>query len=296
MAVYPWGENKSNGRRSIMSMLENHQPDPADESVVRPSFFKFPLALAGHFGYLLTQAMLVFVSLFVLWPLSLFPHVRRRLASAMLRGYLYFFSRYYLPACRACCVEEVSGTMEPPDGGPAIYVANHRSSIDAILLLSMLPPTSLVIKGRHTRKPGYACLVRFFDFVPVTAGAFSRLQKSMDICRGLLASGRNLLIFPEGMRASSTTMLMPFADFTFRLATEKGTPIIPVVLHSDQPFLNREKGSYFPKEIVRFRIRFLESVIPEVAESPGRVADRVSRRMAADITGRAFSDPAEATS
>ena len=261
-------------------------PASKDSGSGRASPFKFALSLVGHMGYLLTQVMLVVVSVVFLLPLSPFPRVRRWISSWMLRGYLRFFVGIYLPACRACRIEEVSGRIVPPSGGPVIYVANHRSSIDAILLLSLLPPTSLVIKARHARKPGYACLVRFFDFVPIAAGAFSRLQHSMDKCRSLLASGRSLLIFPEGMRASFAT-LMPFADFTFRLAVERGTPIVPIVLQSDLPFLNREKGSFFPRKIARFRIRFLEPVLTSPGDDPLRVADAVTRRMAAEVTGRA---------
>ena len=260
-------------------------PLPEDSGGVRASPFKFPLALAGHLGYLLTQTLLVIASLVFLLPLSPFPRLRRWVSSGMLRGYLRFFVRIYLPACRACRIDEISGSQNSPTGESVIYVANHRSSIDAILLLSVLPPTSLLIKARHVRKPGYACLVRFFDFVPIAAGAFSRLLQSMDKCRSLLAAGRNLLIFPEGMRASFAT-LMPFADFTFRLAVERGTPIIPIVLQSDQPFLNREKGSFFPKQIVRFSIRFLEPVLTSPKDDPSRVADAVSRRMAAEVAGR----------
>jgi 1-acyl-sn-glycerol-3-phosphate acyltransferase len=260
-------------------------PLPGDAGQGRASPFKFPLALAGHLGYLLTQALLVVASVVFLLPLSPVPRLRRWLSSAMLRGYLRFFVQIYLPACRACRIDQISGSSAAPTGGPVIYVANHRSSIDAILLLSLLPPTSLVIKARHVRKPGYACLVHFFDFVPIAAGAFSRLQHSMDQCRALLASGRSLLIFPEGMRASFAT-LMPFADFTFRLAVERGTPIIPIVLQSDQPFLNRKKGSFFPRQIVRFSIRFLEPVLTSPKDDPLRVADAVSRRMAAEVAGR----------
>ncbi len=264
-----------------------HRPAQASsvDSAERSSPLKFPLALVGHLGYLLTQVVLVVASVVFLLPLAPFPRLRRSLSSGMLRGYLRFFVRIYLPACRACRIDEVAGRIAPPAGGPAIYVANHRSSIDAILLLSLLPPTSLVVKARHARKPGYACLVHFFDFVPIAAGAFSRLQQSMDQCRALLAAGRNLLIFPEGMRASFAT-LMPFADFTFRLASESGTPIVPVVLQSDQPFLNREKGSFFPKRIVQFRIRFLAPVLTSPNDDPLRVADAVYRRMAAEMAGR----------
>ncbi len=266
-------------------MEPTHQRAPQAPAVRRSagaSLLKFPLALAGHLGYLVTLALLVVVSGLVLLPLAPFPRWRRRVSSAMLRGYLGFFALHYLPACRACRVVEVAGRGGRPAGGPAIYVANHRSSIDAILLLALLPPTSLVIKARHARKLGYACMVRFFDFVPIAAGALSSLRQSMDKCRDLLAAGQNLLIFPEGMRASFTT-LMPFADFAFRLAIARGVPIVPVVVHSDQPFLNRQKGSYFPKQMVQYRIRFLEPVTTSTKDDPVRLADAVSRRMAAEV-------------
>jgi len=229
--------------------------------------------------------MLVIVSLTILLPLSPCPGLRRKVASGMLRRYLRFFVSCYLPACQACCIEKITGNRTPPGNKPAIYVANHRSSIDALLLLALLPPTSLVIKARHTRKPGYACLVQFFDFVPIAAGAFSRLQRSLDTCRILLDEGQNLLLFPEGMRISSETV-MPFADFTFKLAIERDVPIIPVVLQADQHFLNREKGSFFPPRIVRFTINFLEPVSPSPGDTAARLADTVTKRMMTNFNQR----------
>ena len=264
---------------------KDHQPTAAGS----PSpIIKLPLALLGHAGYLLSLVMLVIVSILILMPLSPWPGKRRALASWMLRRYLRFFVSFYLPACKACKIENISGNIAPPSNGPAIYVANHRSSIDALLLLSLLPPTSLVIKARHVRKPGYACLVKFFDFVPIAASAYSRLQKSLDKCRSLLAQGQNLLLFPEGMRISSETV-MPFAEFTFKLAVECKVPIIPVVLQADQHFLNREKGSFFPPKIVRFSIRFLEPVTPESGVDPAHLADTVTRRMTAVFNPRKAS-------
>ncbi len=266
-----------------MHGAEHQQRPPSGNGP--PAIIKLPLAMLGHMGYLLTLLMLIIVSIGILLPLSPWPRLRRKVASRMLSRYLRFFVSGYLPACQACCIDNVSGNRTPPGHKPAIYVANHRSSIDALLLLALLPKTSLVIKARHTRKPGYACLVHFFDFIPIAAGAFSRLQKSLDTCRKLLAEGQNLLLFPEGMRISSETV-MPFADFTFKLAIECDVPIIPVVLQADQHFLNREKGSFFPPRIVRFNINFLEPVTPAPGDTPARLADTVTKRMMAVFNQR----------
>lgn len=236
------------------------------------------LTFLGHVGYLLSLVVLV-MSAVVLLPLTPFPRLRRRVAGTLLRRYLAFFSRVVLPATHACRVVEVTGLDSARSAGAVVYTANHRSSIDAILLIPLLPPAALIIKARHVRKPAYACLVHFFDFVSVEAGVISQLRASMDRCRSLLADGMNLLVFPEGRRASAGT-LMPFADFAFRMAVEQRAPIVPVVIHGDRPFLNRQKGSYFPPETVQFRIHFLEPISTETERDPVRLSNLVSRRMA----------------
>ncbi len=248
----------------------------------RLTLLRIGQGILGHLGYLLALVFVVITSLTVLLPLLPFPHLRRRLANNLLRGFLKVFALRYLPALTTYRIIECSGLDQLQPGCPAIYVANHRSSIDALLLLALLPPTSLLIKARHARKPGYACLVHFFDFVRMEAGAPAAIRQSINKCKTLLTAGMNLLIFPEGIR-SSNSRLMPFADLAFRLAIELKVPIIPIVIHSDRPFLNRQPGSYFPHKPVQFRIRIL-APIPTLDERDShRLSDLVSRQMTAQL-------------
>jgi 1-acyl-sn-glycerol-3-phosphate acyltransferase len=242
-------------------------------------WIKFPLALVGHGGYLLTLTVLLVIGPVVILPLMPFPRPRRRVANGLLRHFLGGFAQRFLPAVQACRIVECTGLEHVRQGGPFVIVANHRSSIDAILLLGLLPPAGLVIKARHARKPGYACLVRFFDFVRMDTGAPAALRQSMDKCRSVLNAGMSLLIFPEGLRTSASR-LMPFAPVAFRLAIEQGVPVVPVVIHSDRPFLNRQPGSYFPPELVRFRIRVLPPLATTGERDPSRLADTAARQMA----------------
>lgn len=249
---------------------------------VRQSPFKFLLGVIGHAGYLTALVAVVIVSACILLPLTPFPRLRRRLANAMLRRYLKLFALWFLPAVRACRIADVSYADPAVQSKPAVYVANHRSSIDGILLLAILPPTVAIIKTRHARKIGYACIVIFFDFLYMESGSPSVLRESMEKCRNLMAGGMNLLAFPEGTRSSSTR-LMPFSDFAFRMAAERGVPVVPVVIHSDRPFLNRQKGSYFPPETVNYRIRFLAPVSPQSEPDPQRLSDIAWRRIAGEL-------------
>jgi 1-acyl-sn-glycerol-3-phosphate acyltransferase len=255
---------------------------PAPRSGQSPA--KFALAIAGHLGYVFALVLVVIVSACILLPLVPFPRTRRRLANAMLRRYMRLFTLRFLPAVRACRIVEVTYADRTVHSSPAVYVANHRSSIDGLLLLALLPPTVAIIKSRHARKLWYACIVAFFDFLYMETGTPSVLRRSMEKCRSLMAGGMNLLAFPEGMRTSSSR-LMPFADFAFRMAAERGVPVVPVVIHSDRPFLNRQKGSYFPPETVHYRIRFLAPVAPQSEPDPQRLCDAVWRRMAAELSG-----------
>jgi len=189
-------------------------------------------------------------------------------------------------------VVEVSGLdpAAPPKG--VVCVANHRSGIDGLLLLPLLHPAVVVLKPKHARKPGYASLVWLFDFVAMNSTSLDGLRKAVDKCRALLDEGVNLLVFPEGSRASSGRLL-PFADFAFRLAADRRAPILPALVHSDRPFLNRQKGSYFPREVIDYRIRFLPPVLPEEAADAAGLAALVRRRMAAALAelDRAFLKP-----
>jgi 1-acyl-sn-glycerol-3-phosphate acyltransferase len=241
---------------------------------------KHALALVAHCSYLLTLAMLMVVSITILLPLLPFGRLRRTVASALLRRYLRFFALRWLPFLRVYRLAECAGLERLPGKAPAIIVANHRSSMDALLLLALLPPTALVIKARHARKPGYAFLVRFFDFVSMESGAPSAIRHSMDKCKALLSAGMNLLVFPEGFRVSASRSI-PFAELAFRLAVDHGTALVPVVIHSDRPVLNRQAGSYLPAQMVNFRIRVLEPVDAAAARDAGQLSDTVSQRMRA---------------
>jgi len=241
------------------------------------------LGSLAHGGYLLSLAVLVVVCAPLLLLLFPFPRFRRRVSGAIVFGFLFFFTRVYLPCLRVYRIVEISGLNKarPPKG--VVCVANHRSGIDGLLLLPLVRPASVALKPKHARKPGYAALVWLFDFVILSAGSLDGLRKGLAKCRALLAAKNNLLVFPEGSRSSSGRF-MPFADFAFRFAFDSQTPILPVLVHSDRPFLNRQKGSYFTREVIEYRIRFLPMIGPMEAPDATALAALVRSRMAAVLS------------
>lgn len=239
----------------------------------------FSIGYASHFLTGLGFSVVV-IPIFLL--LSPFPRVKHRLIRSLLHGYLAFMTRTYLPWLSIYRVSEISGLSEAREGGPAIFVANHRSRLDAAMLLGLLKGTAPVIKSKYTRVPAYAFLVKHFDFVAVNQSDLGSLSEAIKRCRSLLESGRHVLIFPEGGR-TSTGRLQPFKDLAFRIAKETRARLVPVIVHSSCPFMCKCRGSLYPRTQMTFTIRFLQAVQPDEADTAAGLSDGIHRRMAAEL-------------
>ncbi len=250
------------------------------------------LAAAAYCGYFLAKVALVALTSLLFLLFLPFPRFRRTLGRRLLQGFLVFFTKTYLPGLGICRVVEISGLDMASMPKGIVCVANHRSAMDALLLLPMLYPSALVLKPENARKPAYAGMGWLFDFVSINPGSFASLHRSVEKCRRLLASDVNLLVFPEGKCASSLR-LMPFSDFAFRIAFERGVPVLPVVIHSGQPFLSKQKGSYFPRETVDYRVRFLQPALPAEHGNATDLSAAVRRHIAKALANldREFLDP-----
>jgi 1-acyl-sn-glycerol-3-phosphate acyltransferase len=246
----------------------------------------FPLTVLrfsiGYGSYLLSKIVFVLAALplvIVLWP---FPRAKYWLLQTVTHHYLAFFSRVWLPALGVYRVAEIAGLERALTIRPAVCVANHRGFMDAILLLGLMPRTGVLIKSRDGRKPLYRLLARHFDMVSVDRHSLNSVSASLDRCRRVLDEGKNLLIFPEGTRARSGR-LQHFNLIAFDLALAAGAPVVPVVIHSTQPFMAKLPGSIFPRRSNDYRIRFLDPEIPRPDDDAGALCDRVHRRMAREL-------------
>ena len=115
---------------------------------------------------------------------------------------------------------------------PAIFVANHSSHVDTLVLLSVLPA-----RFRHNTVVA-AAADHFFDrawkahlwafalaLVPIERHRVNR--KSAELATELLESGWNLLIYPEGGR-SHDGWFGEFKAGAGYLAKRTGRPLVPV--------------------------------------------------------------------
>lgn len=110
----------------------------------------------------------------------------------------------------------------------AIYMSNHESGIDILLLLlAIRQDVRFLAKRELFFVPFMGWSMWLAGFVPVDR---RRADKAKDVLSDLdrrLASGISILVFPEGTR-SRDGALGPFKKSGFLTALKSGVPIVPV--------------------------------------------------------------------
>jgi 1-acyl-sn-glycerol-3-phosphate acyltransferase len=130
--------------------------------------------------------------------------------------------------------------------GPSVLVFNHASNLDAIALLTVLPPgLSIVAKSELGRNP---LVRRGLDRLGVLFVERSDGRRAVEDAARLEAKVRGggaLVVFPEGTNRRIPG-LFPFHLGAFLIAARTGSPIVPgaiegtrAVLRADQAFPRR---------------------------------------------------------
>ncbi len=114
---------------------------------------------------------------------------------------------------------------------PAVFVFNHQSKADVIVLVSLLRRDLAGIgKKELQRLPLLGQALQFGGVVFIdrqnARSAIEAMRPLVDVMRN---EGKSVLIAPEGTRSVSPT-LGPFKKGAFHLAIQGGVPIVPIVI------------------------------------------------------------------
>jgi putative phosphoserine phosphatase/1-acylglycerol-3-phosphate O-acyltransferase len=123
---------------------------------------------------------------------------------------------------------------------PAVFIFNHQSGLDAILMLKLLRRDltgvgKKEIKSNPIFGPLFGAAGAVFIDRSDRAGAIRALAPAVTA----LHEGRSLLIAPEGTR-SRTPRLGRFKKGAFHIAMQAGVPIVPVVFRNVLDALPRD--------------------------------------------------------
>lgn len=167
-------------------------------------------------------------------------------------GHFYFFANPLWSL-------RVEGREKLPWGGPAVYVANHQSLGDILVLFALYRPYKWVSKESVFRVPFIGWLMRYDRYIPIRRGDKASIAKMMEECRYWLDQDVPVLMFPEGTR-SETGEMKPFKDGAFRLAVEKDCPVFPMVVTGTGDTL--PKHGIMLRKRAHCRVRVLDPVHP----------------------------------
>lgn len=153
---------------------------------------------------------------------------------------------------------EIDGVEHLRRDSPAIFVFNHQSLLDSVVLSHLLRKDVVAMcKKEMANNPLVGPLLRQVDTIFVDradkdqAGVLKR-------CFEVLASGRSLVIAPEGTR-STLGDIQPFKHGAFLLARKAGVPIVPIVLHNVKDALPKGALLLRPATI---RVTIMEPIAP----------------------------------
>jgi 1-acyl-sn-glycerol-3-phosphate acyltransferase len=187
------------------------------------------------------------------------------------------------PTAWTVVAPDVEG-VERLDGlrGPAVFVANHASHLDAPLILGALPP-------RFARRIAVGAAADYFFDTP-WRGALSALalgafpverrggKRLKSLAPELVADGWHLLLFPEGTRSADGWMNRVRAG-SAHLCCGQGVPAVPVAVRGSYAAMPRGLG-WPVRGRPRVSVRFGDPLLPGPGESAWDFNARLTTAMA----------------
>jgi putative phosphoserine phosphatase/1-acylglycerol-3-phosphate O-acyltransferase len=125
---------------------------------------------------------------------------------------------------------EVEGSENLTHNRPAVFIFNHQSTLDPMVLAHLLKRDVVALcEKKLAENPLLGPLLREANsiFVDEETDQVTVLKRGLDV----LDSGRSVVISPEGTR-STLGEIQPFKHGAFYLAKKAGVPVIPIVLHN----------------------------------------------------------------
>ncbi|MBM2616415.1 HAD-IB family hydrolase [Actinoplanes sp. LDG1-06] len=115
---------------------------------------------------------------------------------------------------------------------PAVFVANHQSTLDVLVLAALLRHDFTAVAKKEARlDPRMLVIGATMDPVWIDRSNLVKAKASLDGAVRRLRAGTSILILPEGTRMPTPTP-GPFKKGAFRIAVQAGVPIVPIVLRN----------------------------------------------------------------
>lgn len=191
-------------------------------------------------------------------------------------GFIHWFMTYFMKIGFHLMYNfRGSGKKNLPDE-PCIFVCNHRSGFDGVLVTSKLPWRTIRRSFVFAKKKHFNS--KFSTFMAernnvILMDINSNVKNSLQQMYQVLSQGNNLVIFPEGTR-SRTGEMQSFKDSFAILSRELNIPVIPIAIKGSESATFRKIR--FPRFFSRISVNFLDAVHPNQSLSIKDLRDKVA--------------------
>lgn len=136
---------------------------------------------------------------------------------------------------------DIKGTENIPDG-PVLFVPNHLSIFDVVLLYPIMNRPSSFISKIELKKIPF--LAQWMILIKAVFLDRDNIKQAIGIIIGAvddINNGTSVIVFPEGTR-SRTGEVLEFKEGTFKIATRTDCPVVPIAISNTDKILHSGLG------------------------------------------------------
>jgi 1-acyl-sn-glycerol-3-phosphate acyltransferase len=175
-------------------------------------------------GFVVLSSLILFPIAVLIWVVTA-PFDRRRRALHMFTCFWASLYTWLNPAWRVT----IHGREHIDRDATYVYVANHLSLLDILVLFRLFTDFKWVSKAEIFKIPGIGWNMRLNNYIPLQRGNRDSVVVMMQQCKQALTQGSSLMMFPEGTR-SATGELKAFKTGAFELAVDAQVPVLPIAI------------------------------------------------------------------
>lgn len=133
--------------------------------------------------------------------------------------------------------------MENIPAGPCLFMANHTSGVDPLVVFVSMPRRiAFLAKKELFTIPLLGWAMQKAEFIPVDRSSREGAAASAELAVEQLRHGTSMVIYPEGTR-SPDARLLPFKRGGFLMAIRAGRPVVPITITGAEHIL--PKGGHW---------------------------------------------------
>jgi len=157
---------------------------------------------------------------------------------------------------------------------PQIFMANHQSDFDILIVTAHIPGQFRWIAKKELFKiPIFGRAMRSAGYIEIDRQNHEKAMKSLDEAAQKIREGKSVVTFPEGTRSKDRT-IKPFKQGLFHLAIKAGVPIVPISIIGAHEIMPKRTLKFRPGKITMIIDRPVD-VSGYTIETRGELIERV---------------------